>query len=232
MQLKIISWNIWQGKNLPEVLLLLKSCDADVIGLQEVSVKDGLNQAEILAREQGYEYFYGKAFKDDRHEGNYELGNAILSKYPIENPEVIPLSSLDDYKGNAETESRVAVKANIKIEDKILGVVCTHLGFSRTAELSPIRAVQLGNLMKVMKGENLVLMADLNSIPESEVIKKLDTVLRNTDQDLSKMTFKGRDQEKFRIDYIYASNDMQFSDFEILDSSASDHKPIQVLIDL
>lgn len=40
MQLKILSWNIWCDGNFKKVSSFLAACDADIIGLQEVVLKN------------------------------------------------------------------------------------------------------------------------------------------------------------------------------------------------
>jgi exonuclease III len=58
MKLKILSWNIWCGTYLDEVIKFLKIADSDIIALQEVAEDNRGNISEIIAKELGYKYVY------------------------------------------------------------------------------------------------------------------------------------------------------------------------------
>lgn len=239
MKVKVLSWNIWGGKYLDEVISQLKEIDADIIGLQEVKeIISGDNRANIaqqIAQELGYQYFYCKAYTDDRHEGGFDFGNAILTKFPIVKSECLVLSGTEYYQKDALTEPRAACVCSVKIGDQRLKIVNIHLGYSRDASLSPLRKIQLDLVLKLVEDKRIVLAGDFNSIPESEVVKKLNEVMINTDPILDQKTKTDVDtpgQPQFRIDYIFVSPDLKFSNFQILETEASDHKPILVEIEI
>lgn len=230
MKIKVLSWNIWAGKNLDKVREVLEGQNADIVALQEViDVPSSANHAQNLAQSLDYQYVYCKAFEDDRHGGGYSIGNAILSKFKIEESKCVSLSSFDLYENNALTEPRSACIGYISINNKKVKVLSVHLGYSRTADLSPARAEQLKNLLsQINPNEPTILVGDLNSIPESEVIKSLDKVLINTDNSSTptKIDFATEGNPKYKIDYIYISSDLKKEKFEVLKSDASDHRPV------
>ncbi|MBI2011595.1 endonuclease/exonuclease/phosphatase family protein [Candidatus Daviesbacteria bacterium] len=242
MKLKILSWNIWKGKYLDQVIEVLKKENADILGLQEVIEKDEedlnlqsgigrLNLAEIIASKLGYQKVWYKAFTTDRHTPIFDIGNALLSKYPILESKCIFLSGLDLYQKSPETEPRIAIKAKIDINGKILNVITTHLGWSENQQASKIRELQVEKLLQLIKEESTILMGDFNSLPDSPEVKKIEIVLVNTDPnpiEPSATDFKA----DFRIDYIFVSKDLKFSNFRMIDSDASDHKPLVVEIDI
>src|SRR3990167_7537341 len=100
MQIKILSWNIWCGTYLEEVIGFLKTADADIVALQEVSEDERGNISEIIAKKLGYEYAHavgmslpskflpGQKSNDKRI---IKFGDAILSKYKLKDSKVIEL---------------------------------------------------------------------------------------------------------------------------------------------
>lgn len=243
MLLKVLSWNIWRGGDLDEVIKLLSKVDGDIISLQEVAVIKHINQAEEIARRLGLNWFYCKAFTDDRHDSpSYDLGNAILTKFPVNGSSCHLLSGLDlykqslkfslrsNYKGDSETEPRGAVQVELTAGGKILTIVNTHLAYSKDHKSSKIRDIQLDNLLNnpaIKQSSKLILTGDFNSIPESETIKKIESMLINTDKNPAHPTWNDK-----RIDYIFISPDIIVKSFQILNSDASDHFPILAEIEI
>src|SRR5256885_2098271 len=85
MLVKLLSWNIWGGRYLDDVIAFLKMSNADIIGLQEViEFQSSKNMAEEIAEQLGYECVFYKAGTIDKNGKSYNLGNAILSKFPFQ----------------------------------------------------------------------------------------------------------------------------------------------------
>ncbi len=111
-KIRIMTWNIGGAVGVDDIFDVdriideIKENDPDIIGLQEVT-----DEVEIkeIADELNMHYFYAEA-------GNTDEGNALLSKYPIINADVIELPLIDG------TRSRVLIKANIIIGDCLFDV--------------------------------------------------------------------------------------------------------------
>jgi endonuclease/exonuclease/phosphatase family metal-dependent hydrolase len=230
MKIKVLSWNIWRGKNFPEVIEFLKKEQPDLIGLQEVLEDE--EHTEKLAKELGFYYFFGKAFTTDRHETVFTLGNAVLSRFPILESRIIMLSGLEDYQRSSATEPRNVTLIKVRVKDQELTFATTHLAHSLDNVPSELRTKQTKNLMKEVDKESLILCGDFNSLPDDPAIKLLEESLINTDSDPSKKTWVDKDGDHFRIDYILTSKDLKNNTFQVLESDASDHKPISVDIEL
>ncbi len=231
MKIKILSWNIWKGQHLEKVINLLEKTKADVLGLQEIKVQGNENLAEIIAKRLGYEFIYCKAYTTDRHVPTYDLGNAILSKFPIQNHQCILLSGIEHYKKEegSKTEPRGAAIAEINIGGRIIKFISTHLAFSIECKPVEIRDIQLDNLLKVIDDKNSVLMGDFNSVPESDVVAKLSKRIKNTDPKMKKLSwvnYRESEKRKYRIDYIFTTPDLKTEHFQILETDASDHYPL------
>lgn len=237
--MKVVTWNIWKGKYLAEVIHTLKTLKADIISLQEVKAYEQdttyNNIGEIIAQELGYHFTYCKSFTTDRHTPSFDQGNAILCKYPFVKTNCHFLSTLEDYQGNAATEPRTAVEVEIALPSGNLTILNTHLGYSEDLSDTPLQLQQVKRLLQIVPEKRALLMGDFNALPTSTVIKKIETTLINTDKELTAPTrIDEIDGEKngAHIDYIFTTEDISFSDFTIHPTQASDHTPLTVTVTL
>lgn len=237
MRIKILTWNIWQGKHLQQVIDFLKQTDADIIALQEVVEKEGTNTAEVIASTLSYHYIYYRAKDAAVYKPNQ--GNAILSKFPIaqSNRHVLSDPGLIIY--TPETEPRIAVEAHILVNKRELSVLTTHLAYSRELKQSATRNRQAQTLYKFIHSKNTILMGDFNMTPGDSFLKKLERKLQNADPGTEKPTWTVYpfalngftvDSLQYRLDYLFVSRDIQVEATTISSSSASDHLPVSAII--
>ena len=120
--LSLLTLNIWfDNEQWPTrfqlILEQIRELDPDIIGLQEVIQRANLdNQAQQMADSLGYYYYFDSV---DGEERDQRFGNAILSRYPIEETNFRALVPLNAY--------RKAVHAKIRVDDHIVDVYNTHL---------------------------------------------------------------------------------------------------------
>ena len=244
MQLKILSWNIWGGQYLQQVVDFLKESKSDIIGLQEVSRDPGgaNDAAEIIGKQLGYRWVYGaiKRLKASeigwKSEKTMEWGNAVLSKYEIIGNKNHSLS---------EAHQRFALEAIIRVNTKTLHVFSTHLVHihqkpTETQEKLETHEMQAASLIKLLPKENTIVMGDFNAAPESAAIRKMRETLSDTDP-ASTPTWsvypegcpvcKPRAVDT-KLDYIFTSKDLKTNSFKVGSSKGSDHLPISVLAEL
>ena len=229
MQLKIISWNIYGGRKLPEMIECLREANADIIGLQEVLQDEGgaNNSAKAIADVLGYTYVYetttllipsiSHLLEKHKIENNMEWGNAILSKYPLSDRNVHVLSG---------DRKRTALEATVKIEGKSLRIFSTHLVYA-AVQPSEIQTTQVHNLIKVLPKENCLVMGDFNTTPDSKAIEDMSKVMMNTESDPTKFSADGQ-----KLDYIFSTADIKTLSSGTIDSQASDHLPIFSIIEI
>ena len=228
MQLKILSWNIWYDGHFDEISKFLASFNADVIGLQEVVPDDPTRDIISFLKKLGYHHVFApvKTIKKDGR----TMGNAVFSKYPIINNETYVLS---------ETSSRKALRADIKIGEIVLNVFNTHLLHTHQ-QPSEIQELQIDNLIKVLPKEKTIVMGDFNATPESNTIKKMSGILKNTDPGLiptwsvypEGCPVCNPEKIDIRLDYIFVSTDIKTNLPKVENSKGSDHLPISITIDL
>jgi len=119
--IKVVSWNTNYGEQLDRIIAALTEeeslQDADVLLLQEM---DDVS-VDLLAQTLKYNYVYYPATIHHHHEKNF--GNTILSPWPLDDPKKIVLPNSDpDSK-----QDRIAVRANVLIDDLELSAYSVHL---------------------------------------------------------------------------------------------------------
>src|SRR3989344_4505878 len=226
MRIKVLSWNIWLDGDLDTVIDFVRESDADIIGMQEVIPERQPNVLESLAA-LGYKNVFSSVMKSRRR--GLQIGNAILSKYPIQKSVEHVLS---------ETERRTALQADIIIENTTLYVFNTHLLHTHQKQ-SDTQDLQVANLLKLLSREKTIVMGDFNATPESSVIQRMESVLNNCDPngtptwstDPRGCKTCAPQAIDTRLDYIFASKDLKTNSPAVLASNASDHLPLSVTIE-
>jgi endonuclease/exonuclease/phosphatase family metal-dependent hydrolase len=157
---RVATYNVhrWQGINgrtKPDVAragFVISELDADVIALQEVLrpfETEGEDPLGLLCEELDLHL----AFAATRRHRHGQLGNAILSRFPITAISVIDIS-------HSRIERRGALAAHVGHSDAGLGIVATHLSL-----VDRTRARQVQTLLEhpQMNSGPSVLMGDMNA---------------------------------------------------------------------
>jgi len=228
MQLKVLSWNIWDEGHFDEIAEFLKSSEADIVGLQEVlPFSKNIPIIESLTS-LGYEHVYAPARLPSGEKE--EMGNAVFSKYPIISSAVHVLS---------EENKRIAVQTDISVEGEIVHVFSVHLLHTHQ-QPSGIQELQADNLLKVLPQEKVIVMGDFNATPESVAVQKMYSVLTDTDT-AHTPTWSvypegcpvcNPQKIDTRLDYIFLSSDIKIITSKVENSKGSDHLPISVIVEV
>lgn len=237
MRMRVVSWNIWLGKYLPQVLDFLREQNADIVGLQELEADTTRDQAGYIARELGYQHVFFPAFEGEVDTGK---GEAVLSKFPILSSARHFLSPSVDYDGTPTTEPRIVAEATLSLGDSTLTVYSTHLAYAANFRPSQPRTVQAATLVSLVRSRRrVVLMGDLNALPESDVVHTLCSALTHADSNLSTPTFTmypheyedhKTDELTARVDYIFTSPDIDVVDAGVGMSRGSNHLPVWAIL--
>jgi endonuclease/exonuclease/phosphatase family metal-dependent hydrolase len=171
-RLKVLTWNIWWRfgpweERREAITKALVEIDADVIALQEVWSDKDTSFAAELAAELGFHYIYEKCMDV----GDIGFGNAILSRWPIAQNDVVTL-----YGQEQTGETRLAMFAEIDGPRGVIPVFSTHLNWK--FDQSHIRQKQVADLARFVAGKPYlkfppVLCGDFNADPDSEEIRML-----------------------------------------------------------
>jgi endonuclease/exonuclease/phosphatase family metal-dependent hydrolase len=218
-----MTFNIHHGEgldgrvNIQRIADLIQNAKADVIALQEVDRyrwRSGyVDQAKELAELLGMDMRFSPSLIYTA--GQY--GNAILSRYPIED------SSYTLLPGNKEPRSLLEVK--IKIGSEPVRIADTHLGLSKED-----RSVQLARISEKVANydDPLVVAGDFNMELDSFPFKIEPT-------ELTKVPLRADVKSTFvdgkRIDHIFTNRKNVQSSWAI-PTIFSDHFPVITLIRL
>ncbi len=239
MKLKVLSWNIWQGVYLDEVISFLKDYDADIIALQEVS-NDDRNITQKIASELGCTYV--TAFDMElpmkyvptniRSEADsISYGSVILTKHEIISGGSVLLTAEDN---------RTIAKATIKVADKNITVFGLHLKHTHQED-SPLQNQQANNLLKFVPQASAIIMGDFNALPESYPIKSISHTLQNAEKGLQTPTWSmykdgcsvcQEDKLIHKLDYIFVTKDIAVTEYKVGQSTGADHLPVTTTIEI
>jgi endonuclease/exonuclease/phosphatase family metal-dependent hydrolase len=235
--LRVLSYNIHHANppsktgviDMQAVANVIKAQDPHLVALQEVDVytnRSGktLHQAEELGRLTGMRAYFAKAIN---YEGG-EYGVAILSKFPLEGAQGMPLPTAEGTNG----EPRIMMTSLVTLPGgKKIRFVSTHLDAQRA---DTNRVLQITKILELLKAETLpvVIAGDFNAVPSSRVIGMLDTDFTRTCMNNCGFTIPVLTPTK-TIDFIAYKTSGAFDVVEhaVVDEKyASDHLPVRAVL--
>lgn len=238
--MRVVTYNIHHGVGLDDRLDLDRVADVlrqlapDVVGLQEVDRHLGprsayADQAGELASRLEMDVAYGACVdRDPSTDGGprRQYGCALLSRYPLEEP----VHTLLPRTGNRE--QRGVLSARVRPDGRPVRVYVTHLEQSSRQE----RRTQVQQLLGEVTGAGgpAVLVGDLNASPWSGEVRSLTGALADSWPEAG----DGRgythraDRPLRRIDYVLHTADLVAASAEVVRSTASDHLPVTVDLEL
>ncbi len=219
--IKAMTYNIHRGinksgkLNLEDISDLIMASEADIIALQEVerhSIRTRFkDQIEILSKNLSMHYAYGKSINIL----NGQYGNAILSRYPIEEYKVFELPY--------EKERRTLIRALINVNGYKLYAYSTHLGLNASERERQFEAIK-----RIIEDSEFdhILMGDFNS--SADKLTSIYDILTDTAKNPEEAEVYTFESEKYseRIDYIFLSSNLLPLSYRVIKSDASDHYPV------
>jgi endonuclease/exonuclease/phosphatase family metal-dependent hydrolase len=216
-------WSGVSGRQAPDATragYVISELEADVVALQEVLRPfDAEDPLTMLAEEKHLHV----AFVVTRVHRRGELGNAILSRWPITSLFVLDLSF-------SRLERRSAVAAEFHLGKRSLTVVATHLALGDRTRQRQVRSI----LDHPQLQGPVVLMGDLNAWRRSRATKDLDAELRAHDNRRWPASFPSA-RPILALDRIYSRG----TEVETLEAHssvaarrASDHLPVIAVLEL
>ncbi len=213
---RILTYNIAQGMNDQDIknydgqLELIRSIDADIIGLQETSkIAGGSDVVRYFANGlDQYSYFGPKGVTGT-------TGVALLSKYPIVNPRTIY-----HYTEDVDRKQTVTIEAEITVGSRTFTIYVTHT-YGRTSTKSELQT----DILNEASGKtDVVFMGDFNFGPFSEPYNLTTDVL---DDSWWVRWPTGSDTLGYNnsrnIDHIFVSSGTTISECQYVQNSQSDH---------
>lgn len=247
MTIKILQWNIFHKENPDHIIQLIKENGPDIIAAQELieNTEKNIDTAKYIANKLKYNFFFKEADTWSLAKNNKtSQGNAIFTRFLIQEKKFSYLTIPCYNPPDANYEGRVYVEASLKINNRLLTIGTTHLGFSPQFIITEKRKKEIDNLIDVIKSEksNFVFTGDLNSSPNSYTIKQISKYLVHAGPDSNQPTWTTKpfnyheqfkeDKLRWRLDYIFTTPDIRVLDSRIIKTKYSDHLPILLTIDL
>lgn len=225
--LRVMTYNIHHAAGMDEkvdlerIAAIIDAEDPDVVALQEVDSKTtrvkGSDQPAELAKLTGMNVHYAPAF--DLLGGQY--GQAVLSKAPIRDVQVVQLPRLKD-------EQRIAIVATISHPSGDFRFVATHLTHNNEEErIGQVKGL-LGALAS-MEPMPTILAGDLNAVPGSPPIERLLETFQDASGEAS-LTHPA-EEPRIKIDWILLAKPSPWtvSAAKVVEETvASDHRPVLV----
>lgn len=172
--MRVATWNIWwrhgdwQSRQTP-ILETLRSLDADIVGLQEVCLRDPDQVSWLAEQFPDHHVVASPGGNDDR----FTVVNAIVSRWPIVESDAtfLDVGELPPH--------RTALWARVESPIGPVDVWSTHLshGFDQSA-LRQRQLAQISALISARRGDPgsafpPLLLGDLNAVPDSDEIRRL-----------------------------------------------------------
>jgi len=216
------------------------SSGADLVGLQEVDVHWGersgfADQASQLAATCGMDMRFGpiytlppvEAGRPDRR-----FGVAILSRLPILSSTNHLLTRLSTQVEGGPEPAPGFLQVTVDVEGTALDVFVTHLDFRPDPE---VRRIQVEEMLAIIEATDhaSVLLGDMNAGPEREELSPLFLRMRDawSAEAGDGFTFPA-DAPARRIDYVFVAGPLDVLDAHVLDTHASDHRPVLARLSL
>lgn len=228
---RIATYNIHKARGMDgrtridRILKVLRSVDADIIGLQEVinhedrSPED--HQACYLAEQLGYSFTIGET----RRHREAAYGNVTLSRWKFERVQAIDLS-VDG------REPRGALRTDIRAGGELLHVFNVHLGTAVWERQAQARLIDRHLLKALDVSGHRIVMGDFNDWNHGLVTRTLSEEFHLTD--LAAHVPRTRAYPALlpllHLDHIYLDHELQIEKARFhrdkLSLLASDHLPL------
>lgn len=248
MNITLIQWNVWLKEKPQNTLRLLKRINPDIICLQELSQNyyrtNFIDTPKYLSGKLGYNYSFAMAQKWPTENGDKIQGNGILSRYPIINSKkkwIRPIDNNNYY--DYTNEGRIALLVDIKIGDKIVTVITTHLSYSNYLTESASKIEEEDTFLQLLEDKHscTIITGDFNLEEKSRLIGLMEQKFQHVGPDYRHKTWTTKsfdhngfksDKLKWRLDYVFATKDINIIKSQTIKTVFSDHLPIFTVVDI
>lgn len=236
MEISILQWNVWYKEDIRNIAKFLLANPADIICLQELTrgyQHQESDTIKYIAKRLGYYYHFQEIpFDDDR----WTQANGIFSRFPIVIKDSLWINEPTG-TGHYDDEYRAYIEVTIKVDDRELTVGTTHMSYTNGFIGSVRKEQEADKVLNIVSNKklNYIFTGDLNAAPDSNTVCKISKVLNNVGPDIIENTWTTKpfsydgfveNNLNWRLDYIFASNDIQIVSSKVLETNFSDHLPV------
>ncbi|MBI2641509.1 endonuclease/exonuclease/phosphatase family protein [Candidatus Roizmanbacteria bacterium] len=239
MTLRLLQWNILFKENIEHIVQVIRQYQPDVINLQELSsgleYNRGIDTASYIAEKISYNYFFQPGMVWSKDEAKV-VGNGIFSKFPISKFSYSCTAQVEK-RQRAEKYGSVYIEGELKLGSIPLTVATDHLMFISQFVETEEKIREVDTLTEIVKEKKRAYLfsGDLNAPPDSYTIRELKKYLTLCGPDVSQKTAFTKPLDDYagwktgfdwRLDYVFATNDIQVHSAQIIRTDYSDHLPI------
>jgi len=234
--LRIITYNIAHGLgsdervNLDRAARIISGAYPRLVALQEVDSAtartERADQPARLARFTRMEAHFGRAMPYDG--GAY--GVAILSSLPVASFRTHPLPTPEGHEPRVVAEARVVLPNT----GDTITFLSTHLDHTTGNDVRRRQAERIAELFPPDDSTEEILAGDLHDVPASRTLDALLTSWRDATGLDHPPTYPARSPDR-KIDYVLyrpASRVRVLDSAVLLESRASDHRPVFVVLEV
>lgn len=213
----------------------LQKINADIVALNEVFFQ-GIqetynNQTEKLSKIAEYPYYVESVGQELSFA---TIGNAILSKYPIEDVEKISvLAPTEDERRKGENkwyEDRAILSIVVNVNGEKVRVMTTHFGLNMLEQERMVNT-----LIPLIENSKfpIILMGDFNTQPHTDILLPIYEKLKSCadEKGNTEFTFSSFNPHG-TIDYIFVSKGAKVKEFLVRTEILSDHRACQADIEI
>jgi endonuclease/exonuclease/phosphatase family metal-dependent hydrolase len=239
---RVLVFNIHAGKdasgkdNIADVARLVRSSGADLVLLQEVDRNTNrsgrVDQLQALIDATGFSGVFGRSLDYDG--GQYGIAALARHGFIYDETIALPVTPIQERAGGSH-EPRAALLAVAVSAVGRLQSVSTHLDPSATDSYRRQEIEGVLNLVKsrLSSATPVLLGGDFNSEPQSPVATRLrEAGLRDAWAECGRgdgFTYPA-DRPAKRIDYVFLAGTLRCTTAEVIDTQASDHRPLLVTV--
>jgi endonuclease/exonuclease/phosphatase family metal-dependent hydrolase len=240
MSFSVLHWNVWYKETNQNIVDFLKATNADILCLQELTIEgDGPRHLpRYLAAQLGYNAYFKVI---DLGPGKIDLANGIFSRYQVSDGESMCINEPTG-GGGYDDEYRALVQATVKVDGREVRVGTTHMSYTDQFEATFRKSSETDRLLGAVRGHkaNFILTGDLNAVPGSYTVKRLESRFVNASPSYDVPTwttkpfsYRGFEESelKWRLDYIFSTEDLKVLSTDVLSTDYSDHLPILTVFD-
>ncbi|MEU9433947.1 endonuclease/exonuclease/phosphatase family protein [Streptomyces sp. NPDC048252] len=181
--MRVVTWNLWWRfgpwrERQKAILAVLRELEPDVVGLQEAWAAGTENLAEWLADELGLHCTWAPSPAPERWRkritdpdaGSVDIGNAVLSRWPVVERETLVLPTPPDL-----ADGRAALYARVAAPSFDIPFFTTHL--TSAVHASAVRRAQVTALAELVARHRggtpfpPVVTGDFNAWPDSDEVR-------------------------------------------------------------
>ena len=246
MKISVLQWNIWYREDIKRIASFLLKQQADIICLQELTVnyqgQDIKDTPSYIAEQLGYHYYVKELPIESTDGQRMMLANGIFSRFPLLKKRFAWINEPKE-NGGYDDEYRAYVEVTVDTGSTELTIGTTHMSYTHRFEVTKNKKHETDTLMRELeKPQNkIVFTGDLNAAPGSYTVNAINQLLKNASPDFAEKTwttkpfsYNGFEESNlnWRLDYIFASDEIKMTSTKILKTQYSDHLPVLSTFDI